>query len=212
MVEREPCRPIAVWAATVYGEYIFCAISGSEGRRTMSNDMRAEINNLHADVAHLKARVAALELAARATDAPADAPAPAQRPRAGAYEPAVRPAPPAHAPQQRPVTAAAPSPPPRIAPRHVARVEWRTVGEQVFTARTLAWAGGVATTLGIVLLFVLAASRGWVTPPMRVAIGVAVSLGLLAAAVELDRRKWRADSILAAAGSGIAGLYACLWA
>ena len=86
------------------------------------------------------------------------------------------------------------------------------VAEQAFTARTLAWAGGVATALGIVLLFVMAASRGWVTPEMRVGLGLIVSLGLLGAAVELDRRAWRADAILAAAGVGIAGLYATLWA
>ncbi len=82
----------------------------------------------------------------------------------------------------------------------------------MFTARTLAWAGGVATVLGIVLLFVMAASRGWVTPPMRVGLGVAVSIVLLAAALEFDRRSWRADAILAAAGAGVAGLYASLWA
>jgi uncharacterized membrane protein len=70
----------------------------------------------------------------------------------------------------------------------------------------------VATALGIVLLFVMAASRGWITPAMRVGIGVAVSFGVLAAAIEFDRRKWRAEAILAAAGVGIAGLYASLWA
>ena len=58
----------------------------------------------------------------------------------------------------------------------------------------------------------LAASRGWVTPEMRVGLGVLVSLGLLAAAFDLDRRGWRADAILSAGGAGIAGLYATLWA
>jgi len=91
-------------------------------------------------------------------------------------------------------------------------VDWGALAGRVFTARTLAWAGGVATVLGIVLLFVMAASRGWVTPSMRVGIGVVVSIALLAAALELDRRSWRADAILAAAGAGIAGLYASLWA
>ena len=51
-----------------------------------------------------------------------------------------------------------PAPPPRPP------IDWGKVAEQAFTARTLAWAGGVATALGIVLLFVMAASRGWVTP------------------------------------------------
>jgi len=91
-------------------------------------------------------------------------------------------------------------------------IDWGTVAARVFTARTLAWAGAVATVLGVVLLFVLAASRGWVTPPMRLGIGVLVSAGLLGVSLELDRRSWRADAILAAAGAGIAGLYATLWA
>ena len=90
--------------------------------------------------------------------------------------------------------------------------DWGKLAEQLFAARTLAWAGGVATALGIVLLFVMAASRGWITPSMRVGLGVLVSLGLLGAALELDRRTWRSDAILAAAGVAIAGLYASLWA
>ena len=91
-------------------------------------------------------------------------------------------------------------------------MDWGKLAEQLFAARTLAWAGGVATALGIVLLFVMAASRGWITPSMRVGLGVLVSLALLGAAIELDRRKWRSDAILAAAASGIAGLYASLYA
>ena len=125
------------------------------------------------------------------------------------------PAPPAAAEPPRPAAPAVPSrpatpPPPPPPPREP--MDWGALAGRVFTARTLAWAGGVATMLGIVLLFVMAASRGWVTPPMRVGIGVLVSIALLAAALELDRRSWRADAILAAAGAGIAGLYASLWA
>ncbi len=106
-------------------------------------------------------------------------------------------------PQQRP---GRPAPPPR--PPY----DWGKLAEQLFAARTLAWAGGVATVLGIILLFVMAASRGWITPSMRVGIGMAVSLGVLGAAIEFDRRAWRSDAILAAAGVGIGGLYASLWA
>jgi len=115
----------------------------------------------------------------------------------------------------RPAVPVAPPLPPRppIPPRPAREpMDWGALAARVFTARTLAWAGGLATVLGIVLLFVMAASRGWVTPPMRVGIGVAVSIALLAAALELDRRSWRADAILAAAGAGVAGLYASLWA
>jgi len=102
---------------------------------------------------------------------------------------------------------------PPVAPRPQREpVNWSKLAEQAFAARTLAWAGGIATALGVALLFVLAASRGWVTPEMRVGLGVLVSLGLLGAAFDLDRRGWRADAILSAGGAGIAGLYATLWA
>ncbi len=111
--------------------------------------------------------------------------------------------------EMHPAPPSRPSPPP---PPPRKPMDWGALAARVFTARTLAWAGGVATVLGIVLLFVMAASRGWVTPPMRVGLGVAVSVALLAAALELDRRSWRADAILAAAGAGVAGLYASLWA
>ena len=104
-------------------------------------------------------------------------------------------------------------PRPPVAPRPQREsVNWSKLAEQAFAARTLAWAGGIATALGVALLFVLAASRGWVTPEMRVGLGMLVSLGLLAAAFDLDRRDWRADAILSAGGAGIAGLYATLWA
>src|SRR5436190_18297067 len=101
---------------------------------------------------------------------------------------------------------------PRYTPPPREPVNWSRLAEQAFAARTLAWAGGIATALGIVLLFVMASSRGWITPGMRVGLGVLVSFGLLAFSFELDRRKLRADAILAAGGAGIAGLYASLWA
>ncbi|HEY2869889.1 MAG TPA: DUF2339 domain-containing protein [Gaiellales bacterium] len=128
-----------------------------------------------------------------------------------AWEP--KPAAPAAPAEPRPAAPSAqPTPPPLPPPPPREPMDWGALAGRVFTARTLAWAGGVATVLGIVLLFVMAASRGWVTPPMRVGIGAIVSIALLVAALELDRRAWRADAILAAAGAGIAGLYASLWA
>ena len=184
----------------------------------MSDHLQSDINNLHADVARLKLQVAQLEhtVAALHGQRVDPAPQPYTRPT---REPATA------APTAHPAAAAGPQPPaapsappqrnplrPVTEPVQIPQLDWQRIGEQVFTARTLAWAGGVATALGIALLFIMAASRGWVTPPMRVGIGVAVATGMLAAAVELDRRKWRADSILAAAGVGIAGLYTCLWA
>ena len=180
-----------------------------------------DIRELHREVRLLNQRVEDLEVLVAALSGakwPAEEkPAAAAPPPRAAESPWSQPSPPPRpAPLPPPKTAAAPAPePPRSmppAPPPRPPIDWGKVAEQAFTARTLAWAGGVATALGIVLLFVMAASRGWVTPEMRVGLGLIVSLGLLGAAVELDRRAWRADAILAAAGVGIAGLYATLWA
>ena len=167
-----------------------------------------DIRALHREVRILNQRVEDLEgLVAMLTGAESPA---AQAPVAAAPPPAARapepqsPWQPAPLPPPVSTPAPAPEPPRRTPPAPPPRppIDWGKVAEQAFTARTLAWAGGVATALGIVLLFVMAASRGWVTPEMRVGMGLIVSLGLLGAAVELDRRAWRADAILAAARSG----------
>ncbi|HEV8451357.1 MAG TPA: DUF2339 domain-containing protein [Gaiellales bacterium] len=172
---------------------------------------RAELIALSAQVGSLTQRVYQLEQTIDSLKAAR--PAPAQSPQPSTYVvPRQQPAAPAPA---APQTVARPPAPPRspVAPRPQREpVNWAKLAEQAFAARTLAWAGGIATALGIALLFVLAASRGWVTPEMRVGLGVLVSLGLLAAAFDLDRRGWRADAILSAGGAGIAGLYATLWA
>src|SRR5690242_5130683 len=77
----------------------------------------------------------------------------------------------------------------------------------------LAWMGGVIAVLGLTFLFVLAARRGWFIPPLRLAVGLAVSGGLLGFAVWFHhRRAGRYHAVLAAAGAGIAGLYATLFA
>jgi uncharacterized membrane protein len=194
------------------------------------SDQSQEIAGLHVTLRQLTERIEHLEqVVARLAPEPqapeqsvpvperaAEPTAPTEPPRAEpwAYRRApAQPATPAPAPTQAAEWAQPPvlQPPPPPRPPSPP-FDWGKLAEQLFAARTLAWAGGVATALGIVLLFVMAASRGWITPSMRVGIGVLVSLGLLGAAVELDRRKWRSDAILAAAGVAIAGLYASLWA
>ena len=171
---------------------------------------RAEVVALSAQVGSLTQRVYQLEQTIESLKAAPSAPMPTPAPSPYVV-PRRLPAAPAPV-AQRPVTPPAP-PRPQVAPRPQREpVNWSKLAEQAFAARTLAWAGGIATALGIALLFVLAASRGWVTPEMRVGLGVLVSLGLLAAAFDLDRRGWRADAILSAGGAGIAGLYATLWA
>ncbi|MCD2194952.1 DUF2339 domain-containing protein [Actinomycetospora endophytica] len=56
-------------------------------------------------------------------------------------------------------------------------------------ARLLAVTGAGVTLLGVVLLLVLAASRGWFGPEARVVLGAVVGLGLVAAGVVLQSRR-----------------------
>src|SRR6476469_10300495 len=168
---------------------------------------RAEVVALSAQVGSLTRRVFKLEQTIESLTEARPAPAPAPAPQPSTYVvPPRQPAAPAYVGPRRATPPPARPRPPREP------VNWSKLAEQAFAARTLAWAGGIATALGVALLFVLAASRGWVTPEMRVGLGVLVSLGLLGAAFDLDRRGWRADAILSAGGAGIAGLYATLWA
>ena len=168
----------------------------------MPDQPHTEIHALQVDVIRLTRRFAELEQTVlELQGAPLGAPAYVE-PEPVFVEPPPAPAPVGPSPQRRP------APPPQPQPQ----IDWAKVAARLFTAATLAWAGGIATALGVVLLFVMAASRGWVTPPMRVGMGMTVSLVMLAAAIELDRRRWRADAILAAAGVGVAGLYTTLWA
>ena len=116
----------------------------------MSHHQDIEIQNLRANVAALTRRVWLLELAAGtalAPPAPTPAAAPAHTtaaPQAPTVPPPVRRQPPA-----RPAA--------RQAPPHQP-VELTALARRLFTVRTLAWAGGVATALGVVLLYVMAAA------------------------------------------------------
>jgi uncharacterized membrane protein len=74
-------------------------------------------------------------------------------------------------------------------------------------ARLLAWTGGAVTLLGVVLLLVLAASRGWFSPGARVAAGAALGLALIALALRLHPRETARTGALALAGTGFATLY-----
>ncbi|MGH3615468.1 MAG: DUF2339 domain-containing protein, partial [Pseudonocardia sp.] len=74
-------------------------------------------------------------------------------------------------------------------------------------ARLLAWTGGAVTLLGIVLLLVLAASRGWFSPGARVGAGAVLGVALIALSLRLHRREAGHTGALALAGTGFAALY-----
>ncbi len=78
--------------------------------------------------------------------------------------------------------------------------------------RALAWIGGVITLLGIVFFYVLADQRGWVGPGGRVLLGTAISAGLIGLGYWLRHLRGQPEAALAAAGTGIAGLYVTLFA
>ena len=99
---------------------------------------------------------------------------------------------------------AAPSRAPRRGIADLAR-DWDLLGPRGF-----AIVGGAVTALGIILLFVLAANRGWITPAMRVAIGALVSAAAVGVGFWVRRRYGQMQMSLGAVGAGIAGGYATL--
>src|SRR5918997_99442 len=69
--------------------------------------------------------------------------------------------------------------------------------EDMLGGRVLAWVGGLAILLGVVFLFAMAASRGWIGEGARVAIAAFASTGLIVAGVWLHEHKGRTDAALA---------------
>jgi uncharacterized membrane protein len=166
----------------------------------------------------LQADISSFTVAERQTPTATPAPGPASRPAATATPP---PAPP------RTVTAPWPA---VAAPRsRVSQPNWfdrrsaaahaavrRQRGElnlsDFLGLRALAWVGGVVTLLGILFFYVLADQRGWVGPGGRVLLGTSISAALLGLGCWLRHLKGQPEAALAAAGTGIAGLYVTLFA
>jgi len=76
--------------------------------------------------------------------------------------------------------------------------------------RWLAWIGGVATLLGIVLFLALAISHGWLGREARVALAGAAAGALIAAGIWLHGRRGRTEAAMVMVGAGTAGLFATL--
>ena len=73
-------------------------------------------------------------------------------------------------PKPKPTAPPAPPPPPAEPPW------WSGLSlADLFTAKVLAWAGGVVTLLGVLFFFVLAVNRGWIGPVARVSLGAIAS-------------------------------------
>jgi uncharacterized membrane protein len=154
---------------------------------------RERIERLEVQVKELRGRVRALEGRERTTERPAPEPAPAQpRPASGPVA-----APPA--PVWGSLSMAG------VAERLGAPD--REAMEDVLGGRVLAWVGGLAVLLGVVFLFAMAASRGWIGEGARVALAALASTGLIVAGVWLHERKGRTDAALAALAAGVAAMF-----
>ena len=106
-------------------------------------------------------------------------------------------------------------PPVVVPPRQEPRPSRLTAGElierwQLLGPRGFAIVGGAVTALGIGLLFVLAANRGWIGPAERVLLGAVASALVFGAGLLVRARYGQLLAALAAVGAGTAGAYATL--
>jgi uncharacterized membrane protein len=79
--------------------------------------------------------------------------------------------------------------------------------EELVGGRLLPWIAAMALAFAGAYLVKYSFERGWISPPVRVAMGVAFGIGLLALSTALRRSSGRISEALAAAG--VADLFAC---
>jgi uncharacterized membrane protein len=176
-----------------------------------TDDLRRKVEDFARRLGALESELADLR---RAVSTGAEAPAPTGPPLA-APPPLVPPPPvvppaPVAAPSPPPSRPRPPAPPPP--PKEPPWWSGLTFAD-LFTAKVLAWAGGVVTLLGVVFFFVLAVNRGWIGPVARVSLGAIASALLFSAGLMVRRRYGHLyHSAYAAVGAGIGGGYATLLA
>jgi uncharacterized membrane protein len=167
-----------------------------------TEDLTARLERLEAQAARSRVRIPDPLAAARAAR-PA---LPAWQPPAGTGS-APSPAP------ERPVASKVVTPKVAVAAaQHVSRTPLPTAAqrpglEDLLAGRLLAWAGGLAVLVGIVLLFAVAVSRGWIGEGARTLMAGVVSFSLVAAGAWLHERRGRTDAALAATAAGLGGLF-----
>lgn len=93
--------------------------------------------------------------------------------------------------------------PPHLAPPTL----WDRLSQDGAGSRLLAWAGGVVTIAGVVLLLVLAIQRGLLGPLPRVVIGAALAFALVGVGLRLHRSPAARIGANALVATGFAGLY-----
>lgn len=84
---------------------------------------------------------------------------------------------------------------------------WERLSKDGAGSRILAWAGGVVTLAGVVLLMILAIQRGWVGPLPRVLLGAGLGVALTGIGMVMHRNPVARTGAYALAATGIAVLY-----
>lgn len=84
-----------------------------------------------------------------------------------------------------------------------------SVGELI-DARVLAWLGGLATLIGLLLFLALATSHGWIDLPQRVGLAGGAAAALMLGGAWLHERRGQTEAAVAMVGTGTAGLLATL--
>ncbi|HEX4951800.1 MAG TPA: DUF2339 domain-containing protein [Thermoanaerobaculia bacterium] len=191
------------------------------------------VGSAESELAALRARLHEVETEVRqlrSTTRPAPAPAPAATPEAAridAPSPAARAAstaaPPHPEPPPSPASAAVPASPPAAPPAapqplftaiepsareaSSSSFDW----ERWLGVRGAAVAGGVVLALAGLYLFKYSVEQGWISPLVRVILGLLAGLGCLVGAGPVRRRGY-GNTAEALAGAGFAILYAAFWA
>lgn len=99
-------------------------------------------------------------------------------------------------------------PPPQPLPAHPPTPRlWEKLSQDGAGSRLLAWAGGVITLAGVVLLLVLAIQRGWLGPGPRVLLGVGLGLALAGIGMWLHRNPTARTGAYAVGATGVAVLF-----
>jgi uncharacterized membrane protein len=133
-------------------------------------------------------------------------------PAAEATPPQPRPAVPPMPPMTPPAEAKAPAPEPETGiPATTARpTRPGETLEDLLGGRVLAWVGGLAIFVGVILFLAIAIDRGWIGVEARVALAFAGSTALLAVGLFLYERRGQTDAAVAAVATALAALYASL--
>ncbi len=116
--------------------------------------------------------------------------------------------PPAADEPRRAVAAAATSGTTSAAPgvQPPARTAWELT--DLLAGRVLAWIGGAAVFIGVLLFLALAVAHGWIGPAARTLLAAVGGLGLLGVGCWLHERRGRTDAARIAVGCAIASLFA----